>query len=434
MRSSIKFLAPLLVLAVVAAACSSSDGGEDADAAQADSPAPSTTSTTTTTTASTTTTAAPTATTTVEVDDGLDVRELVEELASDEMNGRDNQTPGSAAARELLVGELARFADPVFPEAGEFDGYLQEYEEGTNILAVIPGGELADEFVMIGAHYDHHGNDCRGVSEDDNICNGAADNAAGVAVAVKIARSIAEDGPPRRSVIIALWDGEEDGLVGSRAYVADPAIPLAQTVAYVNFDIQGANLLPSLTNATILVGAETGGPNLIEAARRAIEATALDTSMFSLLFGQGRSDHAVLVQAGVPSVFFTDANTGCYHTVKDDIDAVDFAKLDQQIINAEALSRDLIATDDPPALDTAAPPTNFDDAVELLRLVSVAEPDFGLLPVEALPVAEQFLVDLQGVVDAGADAFDADANGILLLGAVQFVSALAEVDCDSFVS
>ena len=55
------------------------------------------------------------------------------------------------------------------------------------------------------------------------------------------------------------------------------------------------------------------------------------TAMFSLIFGQGRSDHAALVSAGVASVFFTDANNGCYHTVNDDITAVDFPKLEQQI-------------------------------------------------------------------------------------------------------
>ena len=48
--------------------------------------------------------------------------------------------------------------------------------------------------------------------------------------------------------------------------MADPAVPLEDTVAYVNFDIQGSNLLPSLADGTIVVGAETGGPNLVEAA------------------------------------------------------------------------------------------------------------------------------------------------------------------------
>ena len=57
-----------------------------------------------------------------------------------------------------------------------------------------------------------------------------------------------------------VWDREEDGLLGSAYYVNHPIVPLAKTVGYVNFDIQGANLLPSLRNVSFAVGAETGGP------------------------------------------------------------------------------------------------------------------------------------------------------------------------------
>ena len=55
------------------------------------------------------------------------------------------------------------------------------------------------------------------------------------------------------------------------------------------------------------------------------------TAMFICLFVPGRSDYAVLVSAGFASVLSTDANNGCYHTVNDDITAVDFPKLEQQI-------------------------------------------------------------------------------------------------------
>jgi Zn-dependent M28 family amino/carboxypeptidase len=68
--------------------------------------------------------------------------------------------------------------------------------------------------------------------------------------------------PPRRSVVLALWDAEEDGLVGSLYYVLHPLVPLAKTIAYVNFDIQGANLLPTLRRMSFAVGAETGGSAL----------------------------------------------------------------------------------------------------------------------------------------------------------------------------
>ena len=62
--------------------------------------------------------------------------------------------------------------------------------------------------------------------------------------------------------MLALWDAEEDGLLGSLRYVGHPLVPLASTVAYVNFDILGADLLPSLRDVSFAIGAETGGAAL----------------------------------------------------------------------------------------------------------------------------------------------------------------------------
>lgn len=364
----------------------------------------------------------------------LNVRALVETLAADEMNGRDNLTAGSLLAQEFLIKELEKIADPVFPGLQGADGYLQHYAEGSNILAVVQGGELPEEYVMIGAHYDHHGNNCGDITAEDNICNGANDNATGVAAVIDIVRSIVADGVPRRSIIVSLWDGEEDGLVGAKHYVQNPVFPLEKTVAYVNFDIQGANLLPSLRESTILVGAETGGENLVAASQAARNASTLDTLMLSLLFGQGRSDHAVLAGVGVPSVFFTDANNGCYHTVKDDINAVDFPKLEQQIRTANALTRDLVATDSVPVFNATAPVSVYSDAVELLRVVELAQTDLGLFPPDQQVAIAQFQLDLQVIVIAGPEAFDAQAVGTLLGGAAMLVSSLSALECDPYLS
>src|SRR5207253_4202264 len=122
-------------------------------------------------------------------------------------------------------------------------------------------------------HYDHldtrsnaDGACSTGRPPGGAVCHGATDNAAGVAAVVAIGRALRRlPTPPRRSVVLALWDAEEDGLVGSIYYVNHPAVPLASTVAYVNFDIQGANLLPSLRGTSFAVSAETGGSVLQDA-------------------------------------------------------------------------------------------------------------------------------------------------------------------------
>jgi hypothetical protein len=407
---------------------------DSSDPVDSTSTSATTDATTTTTSAPITTEPQPPQTTAPAADQSLAVRDLVEALASDSLTGRDNGTDGSLAARRLLIDQLALFTQPAFVDSTGDDRFLQHFDEGANILAVIPGGDLSDEYVLVGAHYDHLGQgNCPTNQPADEICNGATDNATGVAAAIEVARSIVADGSPRRSVVIALWDAEEDGLLGSAHYVANPLVPLAQTIAYVNFDIQGAALLPSLANTTIMVGAETGGEPFIDAAARATNASTLDTVSLSLVFGQGRSDHANLVQGGVPSVFFTDANSACYHTAQDDLDVVNFDKLGQQIATATALTSELVATDSPPVFDPAPPLTTHADAKQLLAVVGRAEPDFDRFDSPQRASTEQFLVDLERIVDAGPNELDEAAIGTLLGGAAALVDTLTQGECDGFV-
>ncbi len=412
-RGTTGWAAAAVALVLLVAGCSSDDGSGTGDTQAA---------------AATTTTAAAIGST--DIDRAHDV---IETLATDEFGGRNDGTEFHQLSEDYLTDQLSEFTQPL-PGA---DGYRQEYPGGgVNLIGVIPGGELADEYVIVGAHYDHHGSDddCIRLGPGDDICNGATDNAAGVAAALELGRSIAGDEePPRRSVIIALWDQEEDGLRGSAAYVADPLVPLDATIAYVNFDIQGANLTPAGREFTVMVGAETGGPNLIDAARAATEASTLDTAAFSLLFGQGRSDHATFAAAGVPTVFFTDSNGPCWHTVGDEITIVDFPKLEQQIATGEALTRDLMATDAVPEFDPDAPPASFDDAVTMDDALHQLEPDFGRFSPDVEASIRQFETDLDAVVAAGEGQFDDAAVQALLGGSVELVQALATGDCDGFL-
>ena len=422
-----------VVVCMLAVACSSSSSTSD-NAANTSAAASTTTQAQAGTTVVTTLSTTPDTEPAAESAAIAGYRSVVETLASDEFAGRNNLTDGSVRSQEYLIAQLKEFAQPLGSGVGD-DAYKQTFDLGTNLLAVIPGGELAEQYVIVGAHYDHLGNDCDAVSATDSICNGATDNATGVAAALAIGRSIAADATgPRRSVIIAFWDAEEDGLKGSAAYIANPVVPLAKTVGYVNFDIQGANLTPSLRNLTVMVGAETGGQTLIDAALQATSKSSLDTAAFSLLFGQGRSDHANFAVAGVPTVFFTDANPPCYHTVGDDTSIVDYPKLEQQVVTAEALTRDLMSTDTPPVFDPTAPPASFDDAVTMLSVLHQGEPDFDRFGVDNATTARKFVADLTVIVDAGAPKFDATAVGVLLAGSVSIVRAVASGACEGFLA
>ena len=406
-------IALLLAALLLAGACSSDDDGGDA-AATTDAAGDGAT------------------TTTAAADGGIDttrVQAVVEELASDELAGRDNGTPGGEAARAYLIGQLEEFTEPL-PDAP--DGYEWPIDQGVNLLGLIPGGDLADEYLVLGAHYDHIGSDCPSDDPADTICNGAADNAAGVASALEAARALAAAGT-ERSVVVALWDREEDGLLGAEAYVADPPFPLEDTVAYLNWDIQGANLSPTLADTTVVVGAETGGPDLVAASEAATGASDLQALDLSLLFGQGRSDHAPFAAAGVPVVFYTDANNSCYHTAQDDLTTLDLDKLFRQVPIGTALAQDLAATDTPPSFDAAAPAASFADAQSMLAVLDTAQDDFGLFGDEGAADAEAYLADLQAMVDAGEAAFDDDAVSRLLGGAVDVVELLTTGECDGYL-
>jgi hypothetical protein len=433
-------LALIVAAGLLAGACSGDDEGAATTAAAvtttgapaptAGSAAPTTTGAATTTEPAATT-AAP-ATAPPATADGMIA--TVTRLAGDELTGRDENTDGWFGAQAYLAEQLATFAEPIDPSAEDLDGYLQHTPSAVNVIGVIPGSELPDEYVLVGAHYDHLGvGGCPTADPADTICNGAADNAAGVAVALQAVRQVVEQTPPRRSILLAFWDREEDGLLGATEFVADPVVPLEQIVGYVNFDIQGANLSPALRTFTVMVGAETGGQPLIDAATRATQASSLTTVALGLVFGQGRSDHAPLVAAGVPAVFFTDANNGCYHTAQDDVAHLDTAKLDQQLLTAAALIGDLSSTDTRPVFQPDTPPATFADAQALLDIVTAGRDDFAMFPPEPRAAADTYAADLARIVADGAATFDDADVGVVLGGAAALVDALSRVPCDSYV-
>ena len=297
------------------------------------------------------------------------------------------------------------------------------------MIGIVPGTDLADEYVMIGAHYDHLApGDCRFVTADDEICNGAVDNATGTAAVVSIAAALAAQAP-RRSVIVALWDAEEDGHFGSRAFVESPVVPLDRIVTYVNFDMQGSRLLPSVADHTFVIGAETGGAALVDLVVEVTATSSLRYASLSLILGQNRSDHAELAAAGVPVVFFTDSTNGCYHSVDDEIAVVDVDKLGEQIDTATQLVRRL--ADDDHGVDFAvdAPVTSFTDAERLLDLVRAGAEELAGTDAAAAVVVANAITAFEAVVGAGPEAYDAAAQGSVLGAAAQLVEILPEVDC-----
>lgn len=104
-----------------------------------------------------------------------------------------------------------------------------------NVVGLLPGKTAPGEVVLYSAHWDHLGR-CKADASGDDICNGAVDNATGVAGIIALAKAHAQAGPARRSQAFIALTLEESGLLGSEYYAANPVFPLARTVGGVNLD------------------------------------------------------------------------------------------------------------------------------------------------------------------------------------------------------
>lgn len=165
-----------------------------------------------------------------------------------------------------------------------------------NVIGIQPGAKRPDEYVLYTAHWDHLGR-CKADATGDDICNGALDNASGVAMLTALAEANVKAGPADRSQIFAAVTLEESGLLGSEYYAANPVYPLAKTVGGVNMDGVGPGS-PS-RDVTVTGGDKSGltrylGTTL--AAMKLVEAPETYPERGSYY----RSDHFSLAKRGVP--------------------------------------------------------------------------------------------------------------------------------------
>lgn len=189
-----------------------------------------------------------------------------------------------------------------------------------NVLGELPGrGALADETVIVGAHYDHLGNG--GAASlapwTKAIHNGADDNASGTAALLEVARQVAARRNPEhaRRVLFVAFSAEEMGLIGSERFVAAPPVPLREVVAMVNLDMVGR-----LRNERLMVsGTGTAKEFTPLVARLAAEhrfRAKLDPS------GYGPSDHATFAARGIPVLHFFTGLHEDYHRPSDDFERI----------------------------------------------------------------------------------------------------------------
>ncbi|XBQ16616.1 MAG: M28 family metallopeptidase [Oceanicaulis sp.] len=176
-----------------------------------------------------------------------------------------------------------------------------------NVAGMIEGSERPDEYVLFMAHWDHIGERLNFAGEDQ-IYNGAVDNATGTTAIIEIAERFASaDTRPERSVIFVAVTAEEQGLLGSEFYAQEPLVPLNQTVAGFNFD----GMLPIGPTADIVVIGRGSSEleDILEAEANAIgmDVTPDPEPEAGYFY---RSDHVTLARRGVPMLY---ADSGSIH-------------------------------------------------------------------------------------------------------------------------
>ncbi len=252
-------------------------------------------------------------------------------LAADALEGRAAGSAGGQKAGDYLIEQLRALG---LSPAGTDGEFVQACGPNMrNILAKLPGSDpqVAEEVVLVGAHYDHIGQrPPREPDQTPTIFNGANDNASGVAGVLELAEAmVALPVAPRRTILFALWDGEERGFVGSRFFVKQPTVPLDRIVFVIALDMIGR-----LNDERFVVwgtGTANGLRQLV-ARQNVLPNLDLDFRTYNLAL----SDQQPFFQRGIPVLL---PSTGIYpelHRPEDDIELlnVDGMRRATQLVHA----------------------------------------------------------------------------------------------------
>ncbi len=249
-------------------------------------------------------------------------------LSDDAMEGRATGTAGGRRSADWIEGRLRTTAMTPGGTVGFRRPFRTEATTGPAKGTRIEGANLAawrrgasDRWVVVGAHFDHVGRNGKG--PDGPVFNGADDNGSGSAILLGLAEVL-----PRldlkRGVCLAWFDGEEQGLLGSAAFVADPPVPLDRTDAMLNVDMVSRGD-PSAFALLEVPAANRGLEAAAAAAERSVGAR-LDRSAADFL--RERSDHWNFAKRGIPALFLFGGMHPDYHTERDDADRVNLTKLE----------------------------------------------------------------------------------------------------------
>jgi hypothetical protein len=217
-----------------------------------------------------------------------------------------------------------------------------------NVVGILEGSDpvLKNEYVAIGAHYDHVGMRTGAAATGDKIYNGADDDGSGTVSVLAMAEALSHSPiRPKRSVLFIWHTGEEKGLWGSQYFTDNPTVPLASIITELNIDMIGrsrpagdtnpANRALTGPNEIYVIGSKMMSTDLGQLSE-SVNKSYLGLS-FNYLYDNPndpnrfffRSDHFNYARKGIPIIFYFDGEHEDYHKPGDSPDKIDYQKMEK---------------------------------------------------------------------------------------------------------
>jgi len=245
-------------------------------------------------------------------------------LAQPALKGRKPKTFESWQVRKYLKSRFQAYGLVSWCNRA---GYEQPFGFGTNMIGVLPGSDpnLADEIILISAHYDHVGKTKKG------ILLGACDNASGIAVLLEVAEQLSMSNPrPKRPICFAAFDCEENNLFGAFAFTCQQDFDESEIAAVINVDLLGRDFLEVVGDSLFVTG--TGRyPKLREEILEVGQENSVKVLSIGSEMAGPRGDHAAFETLEVPVIFFTCGVYKDYHKPTDTPDRLSYAKMTNSV-------------------------------------------------------------------------------------------------------
>lgn len=244
----------------------------------------------------------------------------VEILADDIYEGRAAGSRGGHAAAKYVIDRLN--SDGLFEGVGNGVEVQRFSNDCRNLLVHFPGDDpaLGTEMIVIGAHYDHvgYGKSSNSFGPLGKIHNGADDNASGTSVLLELIQAFRISGlQTRRSILFAFWDGEENGLVGSRHWIKNPTAAVERVQLNITLDMVGR-----LRNERLQILGTRSGYGLRKLFTAPIEEPLWLDFAWDL---RSNSDHWPFLERGIPAAILHTGLHSDYHRPTDDVEKINAA-------------------------------------------------------------------------------------------------------------